>query len=98
TLLSWDPDPQSKYYDVVRGNVANLTFNGTTVDLGTVTCLEDNVGAGDTTGSEDALDPAPGQVFFYLYRGTVGEPPVAGSYGQGTGSGERVGGAGGCNP
>ena len=98
TLLTWDPDPQSIKYDVVRGNVANLAFNGSTVDLGTVVCLENDSGDNTTAGYEDAVDPAPGQAFFYLYRGTGGEPPVTGSYGLGTGHRERVAGAGGCNP
>ncbi|HEX4826072.1 MAG TPA: hypothetical protein VFV19_17370 [Candidatus Polarisedimenticolaceae bacterium] len=98
TLLSWDPDPQSIKYDVIRGNVANLGFNGTTVDLGTVTCLENDSGDTDTAGYEDGVDPAPGQAFFYVYRGTVGNPPVAGSYGLGSGNRERVAGSGGCNP
>ena len=98
TLLSWDPDPQSTRYDVVRGTVANLAFNGSTVDLGAVVCLENDSPDNDTAGFEDAVDPAPGQAFFYVYRGTVGDPPVTGSYGLGTGNRERVASSGGCNP
>jgi hypothetical protein len=96
TSLSWDADPQSKRYDVIRGDVANLAIFGSTVNLGAVTCLEDDSRDNQTIGSEDAAQPGPGQVFFYLYRGTVGQPEVTGSFGQGTGARERVAGAGSC--
>jgi len=98
TVLSWDPDPQSKRFDVLRGNVANLSRDATNVLLGAVACLEDDSPDNDTAGNEDLVDPLPGQAFFYLYRGTVGEPPVTGSYGLGTGNRERVATTGGCNP
>ena len=98
TPLSWDPDPQSVRYDVVRGDVASLAMAGSTVDLGSVTCVEDDSPDNATFGYEDALQPNPGQCFFYLYRGTTGVPPVTGSWGQGTGARERVAGSGGCGP
>ena len=98
TVLTWDPDPQSLRYDVIRGDVANLAMAASTVNLGSVTCVEDDSPDNDTAGNEDATQPAPGQVFFYLYRGTTGSPPVTGSYGQGTGGKERVAGGGACNP
>ena len=46
----------------------------------------------------DPADPAPGQAFFFLYRGSVGASAAAGSYGQGTGGKERLAGSGACNP
>ena len=98
TLLSWDPDPQSKRYDVIRGDIANLSIVSSTVTLGTVTCLEDDSPDNQTSGNEDALQPNPGQTFFYLYRGTVGYPALTGSWGQATGGKERVAGGGSCNP
>jgi Tol biopolymer transport system component len=98
TLLSWDPDPQSVRYDVIRGSVADLAVAGSTVDLGPVTCIEDDSPDNNTLGSEDAQQPDPGECFFYLYRGTVGVPPVTGSWGLGTGARERVAGAASCTP
>ena len=98
TVLSWDPSPTSLRYDVVRGSVSNLAIAGSTVSLGTVSCLEDDSPDSHTRGYGDAADPAPGQAFFFLYRGSVGGNAAAGSYGQGTGGKERVAGAGGCNP
>jgi Tol biopolymer transport system component len=96
TLLSWDPDPESTRYDVVRGDVASLAIVGSTVDLGPVTCIEDDSPDNATAGHEDAAQPMPGQTFFYLYRGTKGSPPVTASWGQGTGGRERIATA--CNP
>jgi Tol biopolymer transport system component len=98
TVLSWDPSPFSLEYDVVRGSIANLSSAGSTVNLGPVSCLEDDSPDEHTKGHGDPADPAPGQAFFYLYRGSVGFDAAAGSYGQGTGGKERVTGAGGCNP
>ncbi|HJQ97555.1 MAG TPA: hypothetical protein VJ826_04520 [Candidatus Polarisedimenticolaceae bacterium] len=98
TVLSWDPSPFSLRYDVVRGSIANLSIVGSTVNLGPVSCLEDDSPDSHTRGYGDPTDPAPGQAFFFLYRGSVGANAAAGSYGQGTGARERVAGAGGCNP
>ena len=98
TLVDWDPDPQSLTYDVIRGDLANLSIVASTANLGPVTCLEDDSPDNKTLGDEDATQPAPGQGFFYLYRGTTGSPPVAGSWGLGTGGLVRVPGLGGCSP
>jgi len=98
TVLSWDPSPFSLRYDVVRGSIANLSIAGSTVDLGSVSCLEDDSPDAHTKGHGDPANPAPGQVLFYLYRGSVGFDAAAGSYGQGSGGKERIAGAGGCNP
>ncbi|HJQ97554.1 MAG TPA: hypothetical protein VJ826_04515 [Candidatus Polarisedimenticolaceae bacterium] len=98
TVLSWDESPFSLRYDVVRGSIANLSIAGSTVNLGPVSCLEDDSPDAHTNGHGDAVDPASGQAFFYLYAGSVGFNAAAGSYGQGSGGKERVAGAGGCNP
>jgi hypothetical protein len=68
------------------------------VNLGPVTCLEDDSPDNQTLGNEDTLQPNPGQVFFYLYRGTTGASAETGSWGQGTAGIERVAGAGSCTP
>jgi hypothetical protein len=68
TQVSWDPDPQSIHYDVIRGDLAGVSIAGSTVDLGAVTCLVDNATAADIEGHEDVAQPASGHAFFYLYR------------------------------
>jgi Tol biopolymer transport system component len=98
TLVTWDPSPGVFRYDVIRGSVGNLALLASTVDLGTVVCLEDDSPDNHVRGFEDASNPAPGQAFFFLYRGSVGLGAATGSYGQGTGGKERVAGSGGCNP
>jgi hypothetical protein len=98
TVLSWDPSPTSLRYDVIRGAIADLSIAGSTVNLGPVSCLEDDSPDNHTRGYGDASEPAPGEAFFFLYRGSVGFNAAAGSYGQGTGGKERVAGSGGCNP
>jgi hypothetical protein len=40
--------------------------------------------------------PAPGQVWFYLYRGSAGPLASPGTYGTGSGSRERIPAGGGC--
>ncbi|ANM29434.1 hypothetical protein ABI59_07290 [Acidobacteria bacterium Mor1] len=91
TLVSWDADPRWRTYDVIRGDVAELQAGaGDTVELGAVTCIEDDSADLDTVGSEDPDDPVPGQVFFYLRRGSPGPAGPVGDYGQGSGSKERL--------
>jgi Tol biopolymer transport system component len=97
TVVEWDPDPRAVSYDVIRGDVANLAAGaGNTVDLGTVVCLENDTFNTNTAGAEaDPVQPAPGQVFFFLRRWTQGFGDTP-SYGQGTGAAERVPSAGDC--
>lgn len=61
--MTWDPDPESLRYDVVRGEVAGLQISGATVDLGSVVCIEDDSPDNHTRGFEDAAQPAPGQSY-----------------------------------
>jgi len=98
TFLDWDPDPQSLNYDVIRGDLANLSTHVGTVNLGPVACLEDDSSDNQTLGNEDPAQPTAGQGFFYLYRGTLGDPAVTGSWGQGTGALERTPAGGACSP
>ena len=99
TFVSWDPEPKPLRYDVIRGEVANLQPGaGNTVDLGPVTCIEDDSPDTDTAGFEDAVGPPSGHAFFYVHRGTQGLYDGVGSYGQGSGGKERVAGSGGCSP
>ena len=97
TVISWDAVSGPVRYDVIRGDVANLSFAGDgTVDLGPVVCIENDSPDMDTRGFEDAELPFPGEVFFYLFRGSQGVNDGPGSFGQASTGEERVQGAGGC--
>ena len=96
TIVEWDTDARWRRYDVVRGDVANLAASGGQVDLGPVVCLEDESIDADTGGFGDPVDPAPGQVFFFLRRGVRGSTDPGGGYGQGTGGLERTAASGDC--
>jgi Tol biopolymer transport system component len=99
TLVTWDVEPQSLRYDVIRGDVADLQAGpANTVDLGPVVCLEDDSPDATTLGFEDPNEPAPGQAFFFLYRGSQGIDDGPGSWGQGSGDADRIAGAGSCLP
>jgi Tol biopolymer transport system component len=97
TTVAFNPEPGIVRYDIIRGSVANLHNAGSTVNMGAVTCLKDDSGDTSTAGYPDALTPSSGEVFFYLFRGTMGSAAGPGSYGTGT-AGERVAGSGDCNP
>ena len=96
TVLSWTPEPGPVRYDVIRGDLALVQGAGGVIDLGTVVCLEDDSPDADTTGSGDPVDPEPGQVFFFLYRGSQGLDAGTGSWGSASDGRERVAGPGGC--
>ncbi len=99
TQLTWAHEAQPLRYDVIRGDVADLTSGGgNTVDLGGVVCLENDSPDADTAGFEDFAVPAAGQAFFYMYRGSQGSEAGPGSYGPGSSGGERIASAGDCEP
>lgn len=93
TVLEWDPVPggDGAVYDVARGELDQL---GGSVDLGPLTCVEENSADTTTEGSADAEKPAPGQGVFYVVRFELGFSK--GSWGWGSSGGEREGG-GGCS-
>lgn len=95
TTITFNPEPGLIRYDVIRGDLANLHNAGSTVDMGAVACIANDSGDTTTAGYPDALTPLPGQVFFYVFRGTMGLAAGPGSYGTGT-AGERVAGSGDC--
>lgn len=98
TVLGWSVESGPVRYDAIRGDVANLAFAGSTVDLGAVTCLEDDSPDTTTAGFGDPDTPLPGQVFFFVTRGSVGVDAGPGSYGTSKDGRERATGAGGCAP
>ncbi len=95
-LLHWDPSPWALSYDVIRGDLAALASGlGGMVDLGTVTCLEDD-SPDAMTIIDDMDEPVSGQGFFYLYRGAPGDLIGPGSWGGATGGAERMPAGGSC--
>lgn len=99
TLFSFTPEPSPIHYDVARGFVASLGPGaGDTVDLGPVSCLENDSLDPTIIGHEDPVSPAPGQAFFYLYRGSQGAIDGPGTWGRSTSGAERVAGSGSCLP
>jgi len=98
TTVSWDVEAGPIRYDVLRGNVSNLSPGSPgTVSLGPVLCLENDSPDADTAGFADTENPPAGQAFFYLYRGWPGLKVGPGSYGKSSDSSERVAGAGDCS-
>lgn len=97
TVLRWQAEAGPVRYDAIRGDVASLRFLGGDVDLGAVVCLENDSPDNETVGFGDAADPAPGQAFFFLYRGTQGIGAGPGSYGTSRDGRTRVAGAGDCS-
>ncbi|MCH7780464.1 MAG: PD40 domain-containing protein, partial [Acidobacteria bacterium] len=99
TVVSWDVEPAPLRYDVIRGDVANLQPSGPgEIDLGPVVCIEDDSPDNDTLGSEDVTQPAPGQVLFYVHRGSRGLLAGPGSYDLASDGSERVPASGDCQP
>jgi Tol biopolymer transport system component len=97
TVVSWDTESGPAFYDAIRGDRASLGFRGDgSVDLGAVVCVADDSTVPSTASSPDPDIPLPGQVFFYLYRGTPGASAGPGSYGKSSSGGERTPSAGGC--
>lgn len=93
TLLKWNFLGTPYRYDVARGDRSALGFAGDTVDLGLLTCIEDDSADIKTAGREDSEVPPPGEAFFYVARGVLAGVP--GPYGHSSDGRERSG-AGGC--
>lgn len=99
TLVSGDVEPAPVRYDVIRGDVANLQPGVPgVIDLGPVVCIEDDSPDNDTTGFEDATQPSPGQVLFYVHRGSRGLLAGPGSYDLASDGSQRVPASGDCQP
>lgn len=95
TSVSWNavPGGDGAVYDVVRGDLASLAGDASGVDLGALTCIEDDSTDLDTTGDEDVTIPASGSGYFYLVRFELGLG--GGDLGTGSAGGLREG-TGGC--
>ena len=73
TLWEWDPVAGAVRYDLIRGNSGSVSDTGATVDLGSVTCIEDDsadttTDAGAEAANPDTATPSAGDSFFYLVR------------------------------
>ncbi len=68
TVVRWNFLGSGTTYDVIRGGVASLHAMGGLVDLGVVTCIENDSTDLTTRGLADAAAPTPGAAFFYLVR------------------------------
>ena len=96
TEVDWTEVLDASVYDLARGEVASLALiDEQTVDLGPLTCLEEDSAATDNLGDLDAQLPAPGRAFFYVFRDeTAGSDGVA--WGADSEGRERMAGSGDC--
>jgi formylglycine-generating enzyme required for sulfatase activity len=95
TYFVWDPLPAGSgtTYDVARGELANLSESAGAVDLGLLTCIEDDSADESSQTVPDSEPPASGSAFFYVVRFQVGS--VTGPWGFGS-AGQARAGTGGC--
>ena len=93
TYLRWGIVPGA-VYDVIRGNMVNVSQGPGTVNLGPVICLADDNPDTDTASFPDTSTPPVGQVYFYLLRPVIGG--VAGQYSVSTSGKPGVPSSGGC--
>jgi hypothetical protein len=71
TVLRWGLVPGA-VYDVIRGNLNQITAGVGTNNLGAVTCLANDLPDTDTSAIPDPAVPVVGQGFFYAIRQVVG--------------------------
>jgi formylglycine-generating enzyme required for sulfatase activity len=97
TFFDWEPmlGRNNAVYDLARGDLANLSGDASAVDLGPLTCIENNSLDESSQGFPDTDVPAPNTAFIYVVR--FKEWPLIGPWGFGSGGEERVG-TGGCPP
>jgi len=94
TVVRWNFLGTGVTYDVIRGGVGALHATGGLVDLGLVTCIENDSTDLTTRGLADAVAPPTGQAFFYLVRQN---PPGSGlAYGFSSAHDTRLPAAGDC--
>jgi hypothetical protein len=64
--LEWNDVAGAFYYNVIRGDLANLHEAQNAIDLGVVTCVQEQAVEAGASGLDSDVSPEPGQVFFYL--------------------------------
>jgi hypothetical protein len=82
TVVRWNYLGPGGAYDVVRGDTDALRSIGGMVDLGVVSCIENDSSDLTTSGYADPDLPPSGEAFFYLVRGD----PATGGPGYGSSS------------
>jgi formylglycine-generating enzyme required for sulfatase activity len=97
TWFEWDflPGTAGAVFDLVRGDVANLAGNAGGIDLGPLTCIENDSADESSQSAPDEETPPVQGVFFYLVRFQQG--PMAGPWGSGSDGRMRTGSSG-CLP
>jgi hypothetical protein len=76
TLLRWNTLGQGVTYDLIRGSLESVRAVGGLVDLGVVTCVENNSTDLSNRNLADAAVPSAGKAFIYLARpNPPGSPP-----------------------
>ena len=98
TRMDWDVETGPRFYDAIRGNLAELSDAGGSISLGSVVCIENDSADTTTAGSPDSAVPAVGEAFFYLYRGMEGAAVPGGAYGSSSAGFERLPASGDCAP
>jgi hypothetical protein len=94
TTLEWQgvPGADDVVYEIVRGDLANLTPVAGAVDVGPLTCLAADESGTVSTAPAIAEDPPPGVGWFYLARFRLGYSE--GLWGSGSNGEPREGSAG----
>jgi hypothetical protein len=94
TVVSWTPVPDAQSYDVIRGQLGRLEETDIIINLGSVSCVEEDSPDENTTGWEDPEIPEPGEAFFYLVQYDDG---ISSSYGAESAGKPRAPGSGSCD-
>jgi len=73
SLYAWAAAPGAGSYDLIRGSLGFVHDDGSSVQLGSVVCVEDDssdttTAAGAEAASPDASVPLAGAAYFYLVR------------------------------
>jgi hypothetical protein len=86
TTISWASVGGADRYDVIRGRVWDLPYQGFTV----AECVASDIPA---TSATDPSTPAVGDGLYYLVRGEAGDPALclAGTWGTAKRNHERAG-------
>ncbi len=82
TVAGWNFLGSAVLYDVIRGGTKALRSIGGMVDLGVVTCIENDSTDLTTRNLADTVLPLPGEAFFYLVR----QAPAGSGLGYGASS------------
>ena len=93
-LISWQPVEGAATYDLIRGDVSNLSGCGSGACLGAVSCLANDTAATSVPPMQGDTVPPPGSIAFYLMRPTGGAVPP--DFGRTSDGGSRVVSSGDC--